>query len=198
MAVGDVIRKIRGISNTLFSIGLTAVVQIKNATGVFEVRNGTDTGYVIGRGADPVGANDWVTRGWLSANAGGGGTVTWGNRSLLSTTATRYLTAGCSSKTAPDTDDYAVPAPLAGLIRDLVVEHNTPAGNGNPVVYTVLINGVASALTVSVASTTASGSDFVTTVAVAQGDLISLRATKAASIGNGLLRPQVSARLAAA
>lgn len=37
--------------------------QLKHNAGTLEVRNSTDTGYVITRGSDPVGNNDFVTKG---------------------------------------------------------------------------------------------------------------------------------------
>jgi hypothetical protein len=56
-------------------------------------------------------------------------------------------------------------------------------GNGNTAVYTLFLNGVATALTVTLASNVTDGSDLVHTVAVAAGDLLSLEVTKAASLG---------------
>jgi divalent metal cation (Fe/Co/Zn/Cd) transporter len=52
------------------------------------------------------------------------------------------------------------------------------------VVYTVLKNGIATAITVSLAANAvAQASDLVNTVAVVLGDRISLRAAKALGIG---------------
>jgi len=48
--------------------------QLKHNAGTMEVRNSTDTGFVITRGSDPVGNNDFVTKGagdlayWRSVN----------------------------------------------------------------------------------------------------------------------------------
>jgi hypothetical protein len=53
--------KIRGTIETLFQLGLQGP-QLKNNAGVVEVRDPTDTGFVITRGADPVGPNDYVTK----------------------------------------------------------------------------------------------------------------------------------------
>jgi hypothetical protein len=60
MAAGDLIKALRGISGTLFSLGLTSTINLKNNSGVFEARDSTDAAYIIGRGAAPVGPNDWV------------------------------------------------------------------------------------------------------------------------------------------
>lgn len=67
-----VIEKLRGITGSLFSFGLanvTTVLNLKNNAGIFEVRNAADAAYIIGRGADPVGDDDWVTRRYFLANA---------------------------------------------------------------------------------------------------------------------------------
>lgn len=118
--------------------------------------------------------------------------LTWGNMSLTASTTTRFLTPGYDDAMAPALDTYRWRAPRAGTIGPMFVQHNTPGGNGNPVVYTVLIGGVPTALTVSLASTGTSGSSLAT-VAVAQNDLVSIQATKAAGIGgSGSLRPIVS------
>jgi hypothetical protein len=105
-----------------------------------------------------------------------------GNASVAATTTTRYLTPGFDGVTAPTTP-VQFRVPKAGTLRRLRVRHNTGAGNGLAIVYTVRVNGVASALTVSMASTAADGSDLVNTVAVAAGDLIDIEVTKAASVG---------------
>jgi hypothetical protein len=62
------------------------------------------------------------------------------------------------------------------------VRHNTTAGNGNAIVYTLRKNGSAQALTVSLASTGADGSDTSNSVTVAAGDLVDIEVTKASSI----------------
>jgi len=106
----------------------------------------------------------------------------WGSNAISSTTSTRYLQPGYDSALAPLTA-IQYRAPAACKLRNMRVRHNTPAGNGLAVVYTLRINGVASALTVSMASTATDGSNLVNTVAVAAGDLIDIEVTKAASIG---------------
>jgi hypothetical protein len=83
--------------------------------------------------------------------------------------------------------------PRAGVLRNLFVRHNAATGNGNSVVYTVMLNGVATALTVTLATgAIGTASDLINTVTVAQGDRIALRAVKAAAIGNGAVQPEAS------
>lgn len=108
--------------------------------------------------------------------------LTWGNNSVAATTTTRFLSPWYDESTA-QTVAVAWRAPRDGSIRSMRVRHNITAGNGNPIVYTLLVNGVATALAVSLASTAADGSDLVDAVAVVAGDLLSLRVTKAAATG---------------
>jgi hypothetical protein len=54
-------KKVRGTSETLFQHGLGGP-HIKNNGGVLEHRNATDTAFVIARGLDPVGADDFATK----------------------------------------------------------------------------------------------------------------------------------------
>ena len=84
---------------------------------------------------------------------------------------------------ASTTDSKAFKSPRAGTLQNLYIHTNNTAGNGNNVVYTLLINGVASALTVTLASTSPDGNDTAHSVVINKGDLISLRVTKAASVG---------------
>lgn len=98
-------------------------------------------------------------------------------------TTTRYMPNGYSVAAAPANPlQYRIPK--AGTLRDLRVRHNNPQGNGNPIVYTVRVNGVATAIVVSLASTGVDGSDLANSAAVAVGDLIDIEVTKAASVGS--------------
>jgi hypothetical protein len=106
-----------------------------------------------------------------------------GASGIFSTTVTRYLWPGFAEATAPNSQvRQAVPA--AGVLRNLYVHANDPGGNGNDVVYTVRVNGVASSLAVTLASTGSTGSDVANSVAVAKGDLVDIEVTKAAAIGS--------------
>jgi hypothetical protein len=60
--------KIRGTTETIFQIGLGGP-QVKNNAGNIEARNAADAGFVIGRGATPVAANDWATKAYVDAGA---------------------------------------------------------------------------------------------------------------------------------
>lgn len=64
-----------------------------------------------------------------------------------------------------------------GLLRELRVIHNTPVG-AEDVIYTVLLNGVATALGLTLSTGAAAGSNLIDTIAVVAGDLIQLRAIK--------------------
>lgn len=88
-------------------------------------------------------------------------------------------------------------APRAGTIRSLFARHNTANGNGAAVAYTLFVNGVATALAASLATgAIGQASDLVDSVVVAQGDLLSVRAVKAAPIdvGDPELRATVTMR----
>jgi hypothetical protein len=108
--------------------------------------------------------------------------VGWGNASVAATTTTRYLSPGFDPATASTTRVPWV-ANVAGNINRLFILHDTPAGNGAAIVYTVRKNAVAQTLTVSLASTSSSGSDVANTFACAAGDVIDIEVTKAASVG---------------
>jgi hypothetical protein len=117
------------------------------------------------------------------AGADATGSFIWGADNVTGTTATRYLFPGYSDSLA-QTVPVQFRVPRAGTLRNLRVRHNTGAGNGNNIVYTLRVNGVASTLTVTLASTANDGSDLVNTVGVSAGDLVDIRVTKASSVGS--------------
>jgi hypothetical protein len=118
--------------------------------------------------------------------------LTWGNDSIAAGADTRFLTPGRGG-TAVTTDINQLPVPRAGLLQNFFVRHDAAAGNGNSVVYTVLVNGVATAITVTLATgAVGQASDTTHTVAIAQGSRISIQATKAAGIGTGAIDVQTS------
>lgn len=118
----------------------------------------------------------------VSSELGQGAVLSWGNNSVAATTTTRFL--------LPWFDDSLAPiAPTqwrvsrSGTIRNMRVRHTTPAGNGNLIVYALRVNGVATLLAVSLASTAVDGSNLVNTVVVVAGDLVDIIVTKALAIG---------------
>jgi hypothetical protein len=60
--------KIRGTIETRFQISLGGP-QWKNNAGNIEARNPADSGFVIGRGATPVAANDWATKAYVDSGS---------------------------------------------------------------------------------------------------------------------------------
>jgi hypothetical protein len=139
----------------------------------------------IGAGVTATDAGGGVAN--ITIPGGGAGfsdsTLVFGAGSLASSTTTRYLFPGYDD-TLGQTSAVQIVAPYTGTLRNLYVRHNVTAGNGNPLVYTVRINGVASALLVSLASTSLQGFNVVNSVAVVAGDRIDIEVTKAASVAS--------------
>jgi hypothetical protein len=166
ITAGAAIASVSGTAPIVSSGGTTPAVSITAASGVsagsMSAANFTKL----------AGIQTEAHRAWLS----------WGNSSVSATTTTRFLSPWYTDALAP-TSVIQYRAPSAGTLKNLRVRHNVIAGNGNAIVYTIRINGVASTLLVSMASTASDGSDLVNTIAVAAGDLIDLQITKAASVG---------------
>lgn len=121
--------------------------------------------------------------GWASVGAA---IVNWGVSNVAASADTRYLSPGFTQATATTTSNSAYRVPRAGTLQNFRVRHNNANGNGNSVVYDVLINTAASGLGLSLASgAVGDASDLVTAIPVAAGDLIEITATKALSIGSG-------------
>jgi len=126
-----------------------------------------------------VGANP----SWAAPASGSTPQLLWGDNSVGSSTTTRYLSPGYDDGLA-ETIPTQFRVVRAGTFQNLRIRHNVPAGNGNAIVYTLRVNGVPSALTVSLASTATDGSDLANNVVVAVGDLIDIEVTKAAGVGS--------------
>lgn len=148
----------------------------------------------VGAGVTASDAGGGVAQISIPGSSGlGGAVLTWGNETIASAADARYLSPGHDMGTASLVNDAQIPAPRAGTLRNLFARHNSAAGNGNAVVYTVFVNGVATALTVSLATgAVGQASDLVNTIAVVQGARISLQASKAVPIGGGNIDVQVS------
>ena len=110
-----------------------------------------------------------------------GGTYFWGAGNVATTAVTRFLQPGYQTGVAPTTG-VRIPIRRAGTIRNLTMQNRVVGVGAAIITFTLLKNGVATALTFGVAATAASGSDAVNTVAVVAGDFIELRVTKAAVI----------------
>jgi hypothetical protein len=108
----------------------------------------------------------------------------WGNNRIGSSTTTRYLSPFFDSTLAPTTTIQYV-APRDGIIRKMKVIHNTTNGNGNAIVYTLRKNSVPTSLSVSLASTTALGTNSIDSISVLEGDILDLEVTKSLGIGSG-------------
>ena len=171
--------------------GLLADPQTPTAHAATHESGGSDALDVTTLGGFPGGTTDFLRAdGAFAAPPGGGGggdnTLMWGSESVGTSTTTRYLDPGYSDHLAR-VDIDAGPrwqAPRAGTLKNMYVNIGGVSSDADPIVYTVLVNGVAvgGTLTVSIPGTSGGDSDLVNTVAVAAGDFVDVRATKASSV----------------
>lgn len=109
--------------------------------------------------------------------------LTWGNNSVGASTTDRYLTPWYDQSTAR-TAPIQYPVPRSGVLQNMYVYQNDPAGNGNNIVYTLRVDGIPTALSATLASTATSGVDNINTVQVTEGRLLDIEVTKAASVAS--------------
>lgn len=130
------------------------------------------------------GATTWDLVYPTVAPPGGGSAVfLWGNGSVGTSATDRFLTPGYQDALAPVVTSIVQFRTLsAGTLMNLRVRHNQPDGNGNDIVYTVRVNGVPTAIQVTLASNANDGSDLVNSQIVAAGVLVDIIVTKAAGI----------------
>ena len=127
----------------------------------------------------------------------GSSALLFGADNVTATVTTRYLPAGYALGSAPSNMlEYVVPIPM--VLRNLRVRHNNPQGNGEAIVYTLLVDGIATALFASLASTDTDGSNLVNSVAVAAGQRIAIEVTKALGVGTSPMEITASLEAAAA
>lgn len=107
----------------------------------------------------------------------------WGNNRIGSSTTTRYLNPSATRNLA-GTSAIQYVIPRSGIIQNMSVVHNSPAGNGNNIVYTLRVNSVSTPLSVSISSTGILSSDTLNTVVVDEGDLLDVEVTKISPIGS--------------
>jgi hypothetical protein len=103
--------------------------------------------------------------------------VLGGDLTPSATTTTYWCPQGCFSSNSADTGRRAkITTP--GVIKNLYVQLNAVSpGVGKSYTYTIIKNGVASALQVVISDTNTSGNDTTHSVTVAAGDNISMRIT---------------------
>ena len=150
---------------------------------------------------------NFVGAGVTATNAGGGvatvtvpgptapgeAVLTWGLGIFTSTPA--FVQPGGTNLDTSANDDFALPMPFAGTLRNLYGRHNAPNGSlGDHATYTINLNGAPTALTVDVPTgVTGQASNLVNTVAVAAGDRISLTVTSI-SLGPNVVQAKITAQ----
>ncbi len=143
--------------------------------------------------------------GATGTGAGGDGTAlyVWGRHAFLNDMETGYLAQGFDPREDPDspilTTNTPVPIVRDGILRNLyILQNSVGEGLGNTE-YTIVINGVDTALAANVFITSGSGSNLVDEVAVFAGDTIGLKVfTSGADVTVGPSNITVSLEFAAA
>jgi hypothetical protein len=107
----------------------------------------------------------------------------FGANGIATSTTARFLAPGYQDTNA-ETSRTAFRAPRDGTLRNARVRIESPGTGASTITYTLRVNGVSTALVVSMANTANDGSDLVNQVAILAGDLIAVRVTKSASLGN--------------
>jgi hypothetical protein len=108
-----------------------------------------------------------------------GAPITWGAGDIAKTTTTRYLFPGYDDDLA-QTDIIQWRVPRNGTVRNLRVRCNAVGAAATNLTYTLRVNGVGTALAVTMAASSADGSNLANSVVVSAGDLVDIEVTKAA------------------
>ncbi len=128
------------------------------------------------------------------SGSGSRAVMVWGFGTLGSVPA--FLEGGGTNNDPSTTSPLNTPAPFAGTARNLYAYHNIAGGlSSSPLTYTLMVNGVASALAVSVpGDAQGPASNTTDTVAIGAGDLLSMRVT---SLLNGTYLARVTCEITA-
>lgn len=144
------------------------------------------------------------TDGLVATDAGGGvvelsvpssGTaaaiLTWGFGTLGSAPA--FCQGGWTNGDPSTTSNLDAPIPFSGTARNLYARHNLAGGPGSPLTYTLMVNGVASALAVSVPSDAiGQAANTTDSVVINAGDFVAMRIT---SLVNGTYLARISCEI---
>lgn len=109
---------------------------------------------------------------------GGGGIIAAGSEGVPVAVG-QYWLAPWNDAAPAEAGGHQWIAPADGTLRNFYVLHNVPGGAAEPITYEWYVNNVATGLSVVLNANAVSGSNLVTSVAVAQGDVVDLRATHA-------------------
>lgn len=118
--------------------------------------------------------------------------VLFGSSNVNAAADTRYLAPGYASAAA-GTAPLEMVMPRTGTFGRISARHNAAVGNGSSVEYILRVNDTDTALRVTVATGGLNTASFDgEQVTVALGDRVSLKAVKAAGIGNGAVEAMVT------
>ncbi len=109
----------------------------------------------------------------VGAGPPGAAVLTWGLG--IFTTTPAFVAPGGTAADPSANDFFALPMPFAGTLRNLYGRHNEASGDGANAVYTIVLNGAPTALSVAVPTgAIGQASNLVDAVAVVAGDRVSL------------------------
>lgn len=109
--------------------------------------------------------------------------LAFGSGNIGASTSVRYL-GPWYDETIAENSEIGYRIPKDGVIRNLQVRQNQPAGNGSTITYTIMVNGSGASVSVTMASTAFDGADSTNSIVVNTGDLVSIRVTKSAPVGS--------------
>jgi hypothetical protein len=116
-----------------------------------------------------------------SLSSGGAAQLLFGDDSISNTTTVRYLTPGFDDGVA-ETSVTEIRLSRAGTLQSMRVRHNTAGTGAATLTYTLLIDGVATALAVAMSNTAQDGSNLVNSVAVTAGQRATIQVEKSGAI----------------
>jgi len=120
---------------------------------------------------------DWVS---MRENS----TILFSALSIATSTTPNFLAPGAQNRAAVTSAvDVQIPIHRSGILKNLRVRHNSTAGNGNEIIYEVLVNDATTGLFVGLPSTAPTGENEAVIVPVVDNDRVVLRASKALAIG---------------
>lgn len=173
---------------------LTNHVELQLTAGdTVEVRNtGTSPFVLLGNGTSNI------TFELLCASTGAlpGSINTWGAGDVGTTMTARFLSPGYDRTSIAMVAEIAFDAPRAGTARNMFVHVLDPSTPGaQTLTYTLFVNGVATALLVTMNRAATDAMNTTDTVSFNQGDRLAVQVTKSAVVSPGINNVVVSMEL---
>lgn len=127
---------------------------------------------------------------------GSSAVLVWGATDVGTTPTPRFLPPGYETASIATTTVKEIAVPRPGTLRNAFLLVRSPSSNPTDMTYTVQVNGVDTALAITIPGNVGAGSNVIDSVAVPQGARVGVKVTKAGDVSPGVIDVSFTAEFA--